>query len=246
MKHLFLKQTSLIVICFLSSFLISCKKENILEPSNAIALNMLNESNGKTILGESDVYISKANNFTAKSTLIADCGKSSGLGENIAPELNNLAQEVAVTTGNYYQLFNKYSVKKFPSGVMAAPLNTIYYKVFVESAIVDNEKITGAKVKYVGVYPKENRLPKWGEFLGDIYKTNDGEIEFTLPNGAECFFVPRNSLEEGSFKVTTIDNRLVIKLLKSPNKVYGPYGNYNVYIRLGNIFSSVRFDVDVD
>ena len=39
------------------------------DPADTITLNMLNEHNGKTYLGESNVYINEANNFITSKNL---------------------------------------------------------------------------------------------------------------------------------------------------------------------------------
>ena len=42
------------------------------DPADTITLNMLNEHNGKTYLGESKTYINEANNFVTSSNFISD------------------------------------------------------------------------------------------------------------------------------------------------------------------------------
>ncbi|MEG1934635.1 MAG: DUF5036 family protein, partial [Rikenellaceae bacterium] len=76
----------ILLIILTSVFATSCNKDdNYSEPSDAITLNMLNEQNGKTMLGKSDVFINKSINFCTNSCLIADAGSASGVGANIAP-----------------------------------------------------------------------------------------------------------------------------------------------------------------
>lgn len=34
-------------------------------------------------------------------------------------------------------------------------------------------------------------------------------------------------------------------LRKSPNELYGPYGTYSIYLRKGNVYTKVTFDVNL-
>ena len=83
------------------------------DPADTITLNMLNEHNGKTYLGESNVYINEANNFITSKNFISDVGNGAGVGANILPSLTNLTHEVAVTPGHIYQIFNKKYTDRF-------------------------------------------------------------------------------------------------------------------------------------
>ena len=65
------------------------------DPADTITLNMLNEHNGKTYLGESKTYINEANNFVTSSNFISDVGNGAGVGADILPSLTNLTHEVA-------------------------------------------------------------------------------------------------------------------------------------------------------
>jgi hypothetical protein len=49
-----------------STFFVACSNDDDNtpdDPAGTVTLNMLNENNGMTELGNSDVYINKANNF---------------------------------------------------------------------------------------------------------------------------------------------------------------------------------------
>ena len=70
-KHLF-GMLSLFLCVF---NLVSCGDDEIKDPDDAVTLNMLNEEGDKTMLGNSDVYINKSNNFKTYSCYIADAGE---------------------------------------------------------------------------------------------------------------------------------------------------------------------------
>lgn len=93
---------SLCTMCF-----VNCSDDDTPDdPADTITLNMLNEHNGKTYLGESKTYINEANNFVTSSNFISDVGNGAGVGADILPSLTNLTHEVAVTPGHIYQIFD--------------------------------------------------------------------------------------------------------------------------------------------
>ena len=103
---------SLCTMCF-----VNCSDDDTPDdPADTITLNMLNEHNGKTYLGESKTYINEANNFVTSSNFISDVGNGAGVGADILPSLTNLTHEVLVTPGHIYQIFDKNTLIDFPSG----------------------------------------------------------------------------------------------------------------------------------
>ena len=58
------------------------------EIDNATTLNMLDAENGKTRLGNSDIYINAANNFETNRCLIVELGSSKGLGRVVPPQIS--------------------------------------------------------------------------------------------------------------------------------------------------------------
>jgi len=223
---------------------ISCSDDDdVRDPSGTITLNMLNEDNGKTFLGTSGTYINNSNNFKTTSNFIIDAGSRAGVGVKIEPQINNLAQEVAVSTGHLYQIFDKATLREFASGKQAIQIEAGYYNVYVVSPIVNNSVTAGAVIKYVLVYPETKGLPENGKIIGNLNYAGE-KVEFTLPQDAECYFEEHwGSGEKGAFDVKTVDGKLTIDLLKSSDKTYGPYGTYNIYIRKGNVFTTVRLNI---
>lgn len=125
-------------------------------PTNAIALNMM-IGDSETTIGGSDVFINASNNFTSYDCGIADLGRKGGFNQN--PNLSQLAQEIAVTPGNFYQIVLANKVQTV-AGDRALPINTNYYNVYVDSWIYDKDKdIAGAKSAILSVSPKSNSFP---------------------------------------------------------------------------------------
>jgi hypothetical protein len=159
-----MKKTKLLQILLVGILLAGAACSDIddtpIDPVNTVTLNMLDEENGKTMLGESDVFINKANNFQSQSCFIADIGNVGGVGTKIPPKLDNLAREVAVCQGQMYQVYDGETLRTFPSGVRAIMAGAAYYHLFVVSQILVDTKSIGAIVKYVSVYPKTENLPE--------------------------------------------------------------------------------------
>lgn len=235
---------SILLMLVTVTFITSCDKDESPEdPADTVTLNMLDELNGKTLLGKSDVFINKSNNFRAPSTFISDAGNVPGIGVRPQPQTNNLVQEVAVLPGHLYQIFDRSTLTEFPSGALAMEIGAFYYQVYVVSPIITDNVTKGAVVKYVLVNPDPQDLPALDYNLGDLTGT-DESVEIALPEGAECVFKEHpGSGEEGAFHVSTTGDKLVITLLKGPNEIRGPYGTYRTYIRQGNVYTSVIFNV---
>lgn len=230
----------LLFLC--TTALVSCNDDEK-DPADTQTLNMLNEQNGKTILGESDVYINKANNFKMSSSYISDAGNAAGLGVKIDLQLNNLSRETAVIPGHLYQVFDRYTIKDFPSGNRAVQIGTGYYQLYVVAPITSENVTTGAMVKYVLKYPETASLPEVEQVAG--YLDNAGEeVEIELPQDAEYEFQKHDSSgEKGAFSISNDNRKLRIALDKYPNKYEGPYGDYKLYIRSGKVFTVVIIKV---
>lgn len=212
------------------------------DPADTVTLNMLNEENGKTRLGESDLYINKSNNFATYSCYIAEVGKRGGLGADIQPQLNNLTKEAAVVPGHLYQIYDRNVLRTFPSGNLAIHIGTGYYKMYVVSPITDNNVTTGAAVKYALTYPDSQGLPEYEAHIGSINRIEDS-IEYTLPANAEYVFNDYLAQESDAFDIQAADGKLTVKLLDPVDNIHGPYGTYGIYVRAGTTYTLVEFNV---
>lgn len=223
----------LLLLCTVS--FVQCTKEK--EPNDAITLNMLNEENGKTLLGSTDVYINQANNFKSNNFYLVDFGDKDGLGTNKEPTLDNIAKEVAVTPKHLYYIYHKDDIREFPSGKRALFREAKYYKTYVIAPKAVNNILVGATVKYTVNTPIKNNLPKSDTVIGKLQYAGS-EIKYTLPRDAECILENPNVLQ---MKVE--GTNLTISLLKDADSIVGPYGNYKVYIRSGSTYTVVNVEV---
>lgn len=217
----------------------SCSKEDKVpaDPADTVVLNMMNELNGATRLGLSDVLINKANNFTGRNSLIASAGPTGGLGVETELLLGNLVRETAVIPGYSYQVFDQEAVMDFPSGARAIAAGKGYYRLYVESPITAGNETVGASVKYTLVLPGTNGLPEYNYKIGEVNYSGQ-YVFFQLPEGAECFWYGGVS-EVFNVSVDEYENVLSLVLEKTPTGTNGVRGYYYIYIRQGGVYSQV-------
>ena len=226
--------------------LAGCSSDEPSAPSNAISLNMMNEQNGGTRLGNTDVYINYANNFISDNYAISDLGHKGGF--NSDPDMSQVSYEVAVTPGNFYQIFADNNVVEI-AGRRAYPVEASYYNVYVESWIRDKDNNpVGAKVAYAECEPVAKELPEWDSQIEIDLKSKDGmypgEYEYVFNKGIEIDPVHEilDNDYRGKLEVKSTDNRIVFRALD-----WSPIDSeVIVYIRSKSVFSRVRFHVTTD
>lgn len=232
-----------LLIC--TSLILACSKDEVSgDPQDTITLNMYDESNGKTLLGFSDVYINNANNFKCSSSAINGYGAMSGLGVNVSLNLtsSNLVKEIAVKEGHLYQIYSTNSLVQFPSGEYAIGPDDIYYKMFVSSVITEEDEIIGAEVKYIGKKANLDKLPEFNYHIGTLYNIGD-VVEIEISSNIEWLL--ERDYEVDNFDIKMENGKLKITLNSIPDKTYGPYGDYRLYIRLGSVYTMIHFFVEV-
>ncbi len=158
---------SWLMACFSCSDDLSTEE---LFPEGTAALYMMDEWHGKTLLGNSDVYITSERNFRSNRFPIFDMGKKSGIGDIEMPDFINMASQVAVQPGNGYVICDVDDILEFEeSGQLAIAESASVYRVFVDSWIQRGDSITGANVRFLLGKPSEGQLPVWGSSLGTIW-----------------------------------------------------------------------------
>lgn len=230
------------ILLFLCSIgFVSCgDDDDNKNPEGSVTLNMMNEGNGKTLLGKSDVYINNSNNFKTSTCYIADMGEASGLGTPVKPSLDNLANEMAVVPGHLYHIYDRNVLLDFPSGKRAVMIESGYYKAYVISPITVDGTTTGATLKFVLAYPETNGLPEYETVMGNVDDVGD-EIEYTLPKDAELRFSDYLDSDSNSFDIQFVNGKLKVELLESINHISGPYGDYGIFVRSGDAYTYVMF-----
>lgn len=234
---------------------VSCSKSVLPDPDGTVTLNMYNEENGKTLLGNS-IYINQSNNFCTKQNGVGfkEVGKVGGLGDVVDLNFKGAASEVAMKVGCGYLIGISDNTHFFPSGRLAYRAEYFYYTLFVESDLKKDDKSVGAVVKYAHLQAMQNGLPKEGtECRFDyFYKAGQGsewhdcavielpknhEYECYLPDYAEAF-----DIQIGEFKnITDRNDRAVngygITILLKNNKEIDRFNA--MLIRADNVWSHV-------
>lgn len=215
-------------------------------PVNAITLNMLTGDTQSTI-GESDVCISIADNFTSRYCGICDLGGKGGFDRN--PDLSQIAQEVAVTPGHYYQIIYLNDIKTVAQA-RALPVNAYYYTAYVDSWIYDKDNDNvGAKISYAECSPRTDRLPVWDTNIDIELKPVENKYlqtaEYAFPDGCriddniEVYDFEGSDLKR-HLKAETKDNKITFS-----TNYWWKYDKAEaiVLVRHESVFSRVRFTI---
>lgn len=220
---------------------ISCSDDIDVDLRDVVALNMANEDNGKTLLGNSDVYINKANNFKTDTFLIAPLGKTKGIGSVIYPQaMEGMVHETEVIPNHLYQVFDEDDVMSFPSGKWAAAVDAVYYQMYVESLITEGDKTTGAKVQFVPVTPEQYGLPYYDYPIGNLASAGEG-VSNHLYDDVEYFYNDRFS---EVFNVLIMDRYMQLTLKEDPTEENGLRGDYAIYARRGSVYTKLIVTVE--
>lgn len=209
------------------------------DPVGTITLNMQNESNGQTLLGNSDVYIDDANNFYSPSCLLSSLGKKNGLGSVSGMLLMGGTNTAAVEPGNAYQVFNGSTIKEFPSGKLALSIGSSYYNVYVVSQIKQGDAIIGANVKFILMDTPDNGLPSMNTNIGTIdhLDANKHAITIELPT-SDFEYEPAFNNLFNVYEHEKSGNKLTIRLIE----YYMPR-DFGFYIRIKDTFTYVYGNV---
>lgn len=184
MKNLLLPMLALLAVT-----VSSCSKDDDIpsDPSGTVSLNMLDESNGKTMLEDSGIYIDKAQNFvTGDNCDLFPLGKVSGLGAARVKSLNNSVVRAAVEPRTAFVAARPGALIVFPSGAKALPIknNRVnYIKYYVTSQLKEGDKTIGAAIKYAFVTPETYGLPDPESIALTIdlaHYNYDDEVSLTL------------------------------------------------------------------
>lgn len=160
MKSRFLIATALLLISA-----VACSKDDGFDPEGTVTLNMLDADNGRTFLGDMNVWIDNAMNFTCADCRMAEIGPVGGLSAIDRPVMTNLASRAAVREGYGYAVYRNRDIHRFPSGNFALLAGSGYYRMKVESLITrdgagsQSKAPIGASVKYASAAADLYSLP---------------------------------------------------------------------------------------
>ncbi len=148
---------------------VACSKDDDgFDPEGTVTLNMLDADNGRTLLGDMNVWIDNAMNFTCAYCRMAEIGPVGGLSAIDRPVMTNLASKAAVREGYGYAVYHVGDILRFPSGESALLAGSDYYRMKVESVITRDgadprsKETVGASVKYAVATADTYSLPAPG------------------------------------------------------------------------------------
>lgn len=235
------------VICAICLIITACGNDEPQIPVNAITLNLMNRDNGGTTVGGSDVYIDGANNFVSSSCGIVDLGRKGNLNQN--PNLTQVAQEIAVTPGNFYQIIPARDIRKI-ADARAFPLTGNYYNLYVDSWIYDSDKaISGAKIRYAECTPSTDKLPEW-DTTYPVYLKSHSDIYVE----EATFSFGKNVRIDSDYDVygiydsnlsSCLDIKITDNKIEFSNSSYTPGGKAEVVfnVRYESLYTRVHFIV---
>lgn len=212
-------------------------------PEGTASLRMMNEDNGKTLLGNSDVYITNAGNFTSDQYPLFDVGEKRGIGDIDMPGFANMAPEVAVQPRHGYVICEANDVRSFPSGKKAIREDASVYRVFVDSWIEDKEgNATGANVYFLLGKPEADEgIPGWGSEIGWQYDITKGNpLELTLPSD-DIEVEILSEQENYNYLAYSMRGRTLVFRIENDT---GMDAVYQVRIRCQNIYTEVSLSLN--
>lgn len=238
----------LAVICG-ATCLTACSDDEPSVPSDALSLNMMNESNGATAISGTDIHITDADNFSSARYAIAYLGDKSGFSST--PSLAQTSGEAAVIPGGFYQFIPSRAIDEI-AGASAVPVGTSFINLHVDSWLYDGDKdISGARVSFAETKAASTALPAWdSEITVRLRERNDGveQGEYSFPRGCvidddvEVSRLYESWLYE-RLDVAVSDNRLTFA---NPSYSPGGYALVTAMVRYGSVYTRARIVVTND
>ena len=216
-------------------------------PSNALALNMM-MGDRETAIGGSDVIINESGNFNTSRCAIADLGTKGEFNKN--PNLTQIAQNVAINPGNFYQITLVNDIETVAEA-RAMPLNANYYNVYVDSWIYNKDNdIVGAKIEYAESYPQYKNLPEWGKTIDLKLNKNKAQTEenasYSFPKGCKIDREYDIDYQKGSYDLARNLNVEIKDNQIKFSKTYPASGGtvpVKVLVRYESTYTKVYFNV---
>lgn len=243
------KLFGILALLFCTFFMNSCGDDDEPNPfpEGTSFLRMMNEDNGQTALGNSDVYITNAGNFRSDQFPIFDMGKKQGISDIDVPDFTNMAPEVAAQPGHGYVICAPQDVYTFNSRKKAIREDADMYRVFVDSWIKNEDgQQTGANVYFLLGKPIQDKnapMPEYESNIGllawnDVEnKSQEISLSFSSDD-IEVVFDDENSTKVISY---SIDNHTLV--FRRINPVYPDNSNHRVFIRHKNVYTRVYITV---
>ncbi len=210
------------------------------DPEDTVALNMLDEDNGKTLLVNSGIYIDSGMNFvTGDDCLLFSAGKRGGLGSISPDSFDNPVPRIAVQSGHGYFAVRPRALRSFPSGAKALPIDgsTDYIRFYVLSPLKQGDRTVGAAVKYQVAEPETYGLPRFGSTVLTFNRATYDDERLTLTLPTSDFEYDFNDYGQ-VFECSKDGRKLHFRLVEYPD-----LGSYALWIRVRGSYTRVHVEV---
>lgn len=246
MKHLHLYNLAPVLLTLMLTLACSCGEDNPLDnPPDMATQNMMIESRDKTLLGQTDIYITDNLNFKSAEYYFADMGQVLDLGhiEEQESDLTTITGEVAVAENEGYMAIRRDHLHRFPSRKLGIFTGSSYYRIWVDSWLKDNKKKIGAMVNYALYLPKNFSLPEPYTMAGSI-SSAQGQTVLTvdIPQ-KDCEFDIDAAAKRFMTFATDNQKHLSRVTLSLSAAVPAVAGRYELYVRCHNSYTTLYFEV---
>lgn len=245
MKHFFKISEILFYFAILATVTFTaCSDRDDEQHILTTTLNMMNEDNGATRLGNSDVYINNSNNFASNACRLFDMGSCTDI-EKIDTrkmDIKYAVSEIAVQLDHGYAIYAG-DTHHFPSGTIAIPVNSDIYGVCPKSWI-NSESTTrttttvGATVNFGIIKPYSYNLPDWNSTVGTIESGSIAESEEKpiVVKLSSSDLEVENAEAFNDVNVKTESNRIII----TRNSYYSSDETISLLIRCENVYTKIN------
>lgn len=242
MKQLYL----LLLLLPLLTLATACGDDNPLDnPPDMATQNMMIESREKTLLGQTDIYITNNLNFKSADYYFADMGQVLDLGhiEEQESDLTTITGEVAISEYEGYMAIRRDHLHRFPSNKLGIFIGSSYYRIWVDSWLKDNKKKIGAMVNYALYLPKKFELPTPFGMAG-LINASQGECTLTVDvPQKDCEFDIDAAAKRFMTFATDNQKHLSRVTLSLSAAVPAIAGRYELYVRCHNSYTTLYFEV---
>jgi len=218
--------------------LCACDDNPLENPYNMVTVNMHDEDNGRTLMGLTDIYITRDHNFYSPSEYyICDFGAVLDLGhvEEQKPDLSTVTNVAAVQPDEGYLAFRRDQSMRFSSGKVAIASTASYYRMWVDEWIKKDKLAIGAVVNFATYLPSSDGLPEWGTVAAT---GAPGETIVAEIPERDCEVMPADE----SWQVTTTSGKhSTTATIAIPSDA--TVGQYPLYVRHDNTYVTLRITV---
>lgn len=216
-------------------FLASCSSNNdndYGEDLEYTAINMLNESNGKTKIVSGDIYIDNANNFHSHHFRMFNASARKNITNLERVEgLGNGHYEVSAASDNYYDAINNDDYMQFPSGQFAAKVGVRCSRINLVSVVEENGVTKGAIVRQADFIVTSKEFPS-NETIGQMPKY--GTFTYTLPNNVEFMMLEKPS----NLQIRKEGQQITFEFLSTPDRNF-----ISFLVRKGGVFTELSIEL---